>query len=154
MARDMRAFLSLLLLLPLIAQEAPPLPKAEGPASPRVMEGKPSYTRSGTQYWDIEVGSGKKAIAGFTVQVHYTGWYKKNKTTYVMFESSLGRKPIRFDLGMGRVIKGWDEGVQGMKVGGKRQLVIPPDSAYGRQGTANIPPNMPLIFEVELVDVR
>lgn len=141
------------LLIPLFAQDAPPGPPAQPPV-PQVMEGKPNHTRSGTQYWDIQIGTGKKAIPGFTVQVHYTGWYKKNKTTYVMFESSLGRKPIKFDLGMGRVIKGWDEGIQGMKVGGKRQLVIPPDSAYGREGSANIPPNMPLIFEVELVDVR
>lgn len=147
MARTMRFVASVLLLLAsLAAQEAPP--------APRQMEGKPTATLSGTQYWDIVVGTGKKAIPGFTIEVHYTGWYKKNKTTYVMFESSLGRKPIRFDLGMGRVIKGWDEGLAGMRVGGKRQLVIPPEAGYGRQGSGNIPPNTTLIFEVELLGVR
>lgn len=139
--------LCLLLFTPLLAQDAPP-------PAPQTMEGKPSSTKSGTQYWDMVVGAGKKAIPGFTVSVHYTGWYKKNKTSYVLFDTSRGRNPIKFDLGVGRVIKGWDEGLQGMKVGGKRQLVIPPDSAYGRQGSGKIPPNTTLIFEVELVDVR
>ena len=122
--------------------------------SPAVMEGEPSYTRSGTKYWDMAVGTGKKAIPGFTIRVHYTGWYKKNKTTYVLFDTSRGRSPLQFDLGIRKVIKGWDEGIAGMKVGGKRQLVIPPDSAYGREGTGGIPGNATLIFEVELVEVR
>lgn len=139
--------LGLLLFAPVLAQDAPP-------PAPQTMEGKPAYTRSGTQYWDMVVGTGKKAIPGFTLKVHYTGWYKKNKTTYVLFDTSHGRDPIKFDLGVGRVIKGWDEGLQGMKVGGKRQLVIPPDSAYGNRGSGKIPPNTALIFEVELVDVR
>lgn len=124
------------------------------PPVPTKMEGKPSYTMSGTQYWDMVVGTGKKAIPGFTIRVHYTGWYKKNKTTYVLFDTSTGRKPIEFDLGLRKVIKGWDEGIAGMRVGGKRQLVIPPDAAYGREGTNRIPGNMTLIFEVELVEVR
>lgn len=138
--------LCLLLFTPLLAQDSPPVP--------RTMEGKPSYTKSGTQYWDILLGTGKKAIPGFTVRVHYTGWYKKSKTAYVVFDTSHGRDPFSFDLGVGRVIKGWDEGLQGMKVGGKRQLVIPPDSGYGNRGSGKIPPNTTLIFEVELVDVR
>lgn len=139
--------LCLCLFTPLLAQDAPP-------PAPKPVEGKPSYTKSGTQYWDIVVGTGKKAIPGFTIRVHYTGWYKKNKTTYVIFDTSHGRDPIKFDLGVGRVIKGWDEGLQGMKVGGKRQLVIPSDSAYGSRGSGKIPPYATLIFEVELVDVR
>ncbi len=143
---------------PTKSQASPP--KAAPPAVPNiptiptVMEGKPSYTISGTKYWDMTVGAGKKAIPGFTIRVHYTGWYKKNKTNYVLFDSSRGRGPLQFDLGMRKVIKGWDEGIRGMRVGGKRQLVIPPEAAYGREGTAGIPGNTTLIFEVELVEVR
>jgi len=138
---------------PLAAVQEPPPAKPDAPV-PTQMEGKPFSTRSGTQYWDIVVGTGKKAIPGFTVLVHYTGWYKKNKTTYVIFDSSRGRGPIKFDLGSGRVIKGWEEGLQGMRVGGKRQLVVPSDSGYGREGSGKIPPYTTLIFEVELLDVR
>ena len=118
------------------------------------MEGKPSYTISGTQFWDIKVGTGKKAIPGFTLRVNYTGWYKKNKTDYVIFDSTRDKGPYQFDLGMHHVIKGWDEAIPGMRVGGKRQLVIPPDAAYGRDGSGKIPPNTTLIFEIELVEVR
>lgn len=150
-----RIILSLVIMILLadqaLSQKSDAKPELTVPA---VMEGKPVRTISGTEYWDITVGTGKKAIPGFTIRVHYTGWYKKGKTKHVMFESSIGRDPIQFDLGMRKVIKGWDQGIIGMRVGGKRQLVIPPEAGYGAQGTRGIPGNTTLIFEVELVDVR
>jgi FKBP-type peptidyl-prolyl cis-trans isomerase FkpA len=108
-------------------------------------------TDSGLQYQDIVVGTGAEAQPGSTVSVHYTGWL----TDGTKFDSSVDRnKPIVFPLGVGRVIRGWDEGVSGMKVGGKRRLTIPADLAYGEQGSAPvIPPNAVLIFDVELLDV-
>lgn len=121
---------------------------------PAPVEGKGIATANGTQYWDLKVGTGKKAIPGFTLKVHYIGWYKKNKNEYVIFDSTRDKGPFQFDLGMRKVIKGWDEGFLGMRVGGKRQLRVPAGSAYGSRGMGSIPPNMPLIFEVELLDVR
>ncbi|MFO0724617.1 MAG: FKBP-type peptidyl-prolyl cis-trans isomerase [Myxococcota bacterium] len=101
---------------------------------------------------DIAVGTGKEAVSGRTVSVHYTGTLENGKK----FDSSHDRgDPFNFLLGAGQVIKGWDQGVAGMKVGGKRKLTIPSDLAYGPRGFANvIPPNATLIFEVELLDVR
>jgi FKBP-type peptidyl-prolyl cis-trans isomerase FkpA len=107
---------------------------------------------------DTVVGKGKEAVPGKTVEVHYTGWLhdpaakdKRGK----QFDSSRGRGPFAFPLGGGRVIKGWDEGVAGMKVGGKRLLVIPPELGYGARGAGGvIPPNATLVFEVELLDVK
>jgi FKBP-type peptidyl-prolyl cis-trans isomerase len=98
------------------------------------------------------VGSGATAEKGQTVSVHYTGWLTNGKK----FDSSLDRgQPFRFNLGAGQVIKGWDEGVAGMKVGGKRQLRIPPELGYGSRGAGGvIPPNATLIFDVELLGVR
>lgn len=122
--------------------------------APERVEGKPVVTFSGVQVFEIKVGTGKKAIPGFTLRMHYTGWYKKNKTTYVIFDTSRHKEPLEFDLGMRRVIKGWDEGIPGMRVGGKRQLIVPPEAAYGNRGFGSIPPNTTLIFEVELVEVR
>ena len=121
----------------------------DGPAK---IEGKTTKTASGLEYYDIKVGSGTVAEKGKTVSVHYTGWLINGKK----FDSSLDRKsPFQFTLGGGQVIKGWDEGVAGMKVGGKRQLRIPPDLGYGARGVGNglIPPNSALIFDVELLDV-
>lgn len=108
-------------------------------------------TESGLKYHDFVVGTGPEPKAGDQVEVHYSGWL----TTGKMFDSSLERdKPIKFPLGQGRVIKGWDEGIASMKEGGKRQLVIPPDIAYGERGRPPvIPPGATLVFEVELVDV-
>lgn len=138
------------LLLGALAQEAPaPVP----PAEPAKVSGKPIKTASGLEYHDLEVGAGKRAVPGFTLRVHYTGWYKKGKK-FEMFDSSIGREAYEFDLGRGRVIKGWDEGFTGMRVGGKRQLHVPASLAYGTRGNGNIPPNTPLIFDVELVAVR
>ncbi|MGE0405573.1 MAG: FKBP-type peptidyl-prolyl cis-trans isomerase [Candidatus Korobacteraceae bacterium] len=126
---------------------------AQTPASgPTKVEGKGVMTVSGLRYWDIKVGEGAEAKRGVTVVVHYTGWLENGKK----FDSSVDRnKPFPFPLGAGRVIKGWDEGVAGMKVGGKRQLRIPPEIGYGSQGAGGvIPPNATLIFDVELLEVR
>lgn len=106
-------------------------------------------TPSGLQYVELVVGSGATAQAGQTVLVHYTGWLENGKK----FDSSVDRgQPFSFPLGVGRVIKGWDEGVQGMKVGGKRKLIIPSNLGYGARGAGGIiPPHATLIFEVELL---
>lgn len=107
----------------------------------------------GLQMTDEVVGTGAAATAGHKVTVHYTGTLTNGKK----FDSSLDRgTPFTFDLGAGQVIKGWDEGVAGMKVGGKRKLTIPPELGYGAQSVGNglIPANSTLIFEVELLDVK
>ena len=108
-------------------------------------------TTSGLQYEDLTEGSGAEATAGRTVSVHYTGWLTDGQK----FDSSKDRNdPFAFGLGGGMVIKGWDEGVQGMKVGGVRRLTIPPQLGYGARGAGGvIPPNATLVFEVELLDV-
>ena len=101
---------------------------------------------------DLVVGQGDEAKPGRTVDVHYTGWLTDGKK----FDSSVDRgTPFSFPLGGGRVIKGWDQGVAGMKIGGKRKLTIPSDLAYGDRGAAGvIPPGATLVFEVELLGVR
>ncbi|MEJ2307723.1 MAG: FKBP-type peptidyl-prolyl cis-trans isomerase [Gammaproteobacteria bacterium] len=108
-------------------------------------------TDSGLKIEDLEEGSGETATTGMTVTVHYTGWLENG----TRFDSSLDRNdPLQFGLGRGMVIRGWDEGVAGMKVGGKRKLTIPPHLGYGTAGAGGvIPPNATLIFEVELLDV-
>src|SRR5262249_4376417 len=113
--------------------------------------GAPVTTKSGLKYYDLRAGAGSEAKAGQRVRVHYTGWLVDGKK----FDSSVDRgQPFAFNLGVGQVIKGWDEGIQGMKSGGKRQLRIPPELAYGARGFADlIPPNATLIFDVELLGV-
>jgi peptidylprolyl isomerase len=112
-------------------------------------------TPSGLQFEDTTVGDGKLAQAGQDVSVHYTGWLFVDGKRTTKFDSSLDRRePFEFELGAGMVIKGWDEGVQGMKIGGKRTLVIPPGLGYGARGAGGvIPPNATLCFEVELLGV-
>ena len=113
---------------------------------------KMTTTKSGLKYTDEKVGTGKEAKPGDKVQVHYTGWLKNG----TKFDSSKDRgQPFSFPLGLGRVINGWDEGVAGMKEGGKRKLVIPSDLAYGDEGRPPvIPPKSELTFEVELLKVN
>src|SRR5262249_29544412 len=135
-------FVVLVLILAMSAQTT-----SSGPSK---VTGKGTTTASGLQYWDLAVGNGTVATSGKKVQVNYTGWFTSGK----MFDSSRG-KPFEFRLGNGDVIKGWDEGVSGMKVGGKRQLRIPPELAYGTKGYPGvIPPNSTLVFDVELLGVK
>lgn len=120
--------------------------------APTKVTGDGVKTDSGLQYWDIKVGTGDVAKEGSRVRVHYTGWL----TTGKKFDSSVDAgKPFDFRIGNGDVIKGWEEGVTGMKVGGKRQLRIPPNLAYGAQGYPGvIPANATLIFDIQLLGVQ
>jgi FKBP-type peptidyl-prolyl cis-trans isomerase FkpA len=134
---------------------APPssAPKAEAPAAPSAGTGREIATPSGLKYEDMVVGNGTIAEDGMRVTVNYTGWL----TNGTKFDSSLdpGHQPLTLVLGARQVIRGWDEGLKGMRVGGKRKLTIPPDLAYGAQGAGDvIPPNSTLIFEVELLDAK
>ena len=112
-------------------------------------------TPSGLQYLDTVVGEGAEAKAGVPVRVHYTGWLYNDGQQGAKFDSSRDRNdPFEFPLGAGMVIKGWDEGVQGMKVGGQRTLLIPAELGYGARGAGGvIPPNATLKFDVELLAV-
>lgn len=129
------------------AQSGPSKPNTNAPTK---VTGEGTKTADGLQYWDIKVGTGATAQPHQTVKVHYTGWLTSGKK----FDSSVDRgQPISFSLD--QVIKGWGEGVPGMKVGGKRQLRIPPDLAYGPEGHPPvIPANSTLIFDVELLGIQ
>jgi len=123
-------------------------PASEGPTK---VEGPGKKTADGLQYWDIKVGTGPEAHNGQKVKVNYTGWLTNGKK----FDSSVGKAPFTFRIGSGDVIKGWDEGVAGMKVGGKRQLRVPYELGYGTKGYPGvIPPFATLIFDVELLEVQ
>jgi peptidylprolyl isomerase len=107
-------------------------------------------TASGLKYTDVAEGSGATTQNGQMLTVHYTGTLQNG----TKFDSSVGGEPYRFRLGSGSVIKGWDEGLLGMKVGGRRKLVIPATLGYGARGTPNIPPNSTLLFDIELLDAK
>ena len=119
-------------------------------------QGAKVTTLSGLQIIDGQVGTGATPKTGQTCVMHYTGWLYENGQKTKKFDSSLDRgQPFEFPIGTGRVIKGWDEGVGTMKVGGKRTLIIPPDLGYGARGAGGvIPPNATLIFDVELLAVK
>jgi FKBP-type peptidyl-prolyl cis-trans isomerase FkpA len=124
----------------------PPAPAAAQPAAPVAF-----------QKIDNPAGTGKEAVAGSTAVVNYTGWLyvpDAPQQRGEKFDSSIGRGPFSFQLGAGQVIKGWDEGVQGMKEGGTRTLIVPASMGYGEGGAGPIPPNATLVFEVELLDVQ
>jgi FKBP-type peptidyl-prolyl cis-trans isomerase len=151
--RSFAAFI-LLLTVPLLLAQTSTQKRATTPNTnaPTKVTGDGVKTASGLQYWDIKVGTGQVAKDGDHVKVHYTGWLTSGKK----FDSSVdAHQPFELTLGKGEVIKGWDEGIAGMKVGGKRQLRIPPDLAYGAQGYPGaIPPNATLIFDVQLLAVN
>ena len=148
-------FLAFLSLNVWAAQEqttAPaPAPKTRSSAQKSTAAAPMTTTSSGLQYRDLVVGKGPQPKDGDTVVVNYTGTFTNGK----VFDTSVGKKPFEFKLGRGNVIKGWDEGVASMHVGGKRKLVIPPDLAYGSGGYPGvIPPNSTLTFVVELLNIK
>lgn len=118
--------------------------------------GAEQRTASGLRYIEEKPGTGAEAMRGHTAVVHYTGWLYQNGQKGAKFDSSRDRgQPFEFPLGAGRVIRGWDEGVAGMKVGGRRTLIIPSDLGYGARGAGGvIPPNATLMFDVELVGLK
>ena len=124
--------------------------------SAAIAQGDMVTTASGLRYQDTTMGSGAEAVKGKKVSVHYTGWLDSKGSKGKKFDSSVDRGlPFEFPLGAGRVIAGWDEGVAGMKIGGKRTLYIPSKLGYGERGAPGaIPPNANLIFDVELLGVR
>jgi FKBP-type peptidyl-prolyl cis-trans isomerase FkpA len=139
--------------------QSPGKPPAESPAVSSTTASKFGANVTELKTIDQKVGTGAEAVAGKTVIVHYTGWLYDPAAPDghgKKFDSSVDRGvPFGFFLGSGKVIKGWDEGVAGMKVGGKRTLVIPPQKAYGERGAGGvIPPNATLLFDVELIDVK
>jgi peptidylprolyl isomerase len=129
---------------------------ANNPTLAQTQGSQMTTTASGLQYEDTVVGTGVTPKTGQTCVMHYTGWLYKDGKKGAKFDSSLDRgNPFEFPLGMGRVIKGWDEGVATMKVGGKRTLIIPPELGYGARGAGGvIPPNATLMFDVELLGVK
>ena len=131
------------------AGQAEPMPAAPEMA-PEVDLGAMTQTATGLNLLDLVVGEGEEAVPGKNVTVHYTGWFLDGEK----FDSSVDSgETFQFELGAGGVISGWDQGVAGMRIGGKRRLVIPPELAYGPAGRPGIPPNSTLVFDVELFGV-
>ncbi len=147
------ALVAALASAPAVADETKPTP---APEAAKKSESKMKTTPSGLQYEDTVEGTGASPKSGQTCVMHYTGWLWENGAKGKKFDSSVDRgTPFTFPIGQGRVIKGWDEGVSTMKVGGKRTLLIPPQLGYGARGAGGvIPPNATLLFEVELLDVK
>ena len=135
---------------PILFVMAEEKPKKQSPMGGSFESESFQVTSSGLKFSDLEIGSGKTATAGQNVSVNYRGTLENGKE----FDSSFGRAPFNFPLGAGQVIKGWDEGVAGMKEGGKRKLIIPPELGYGKRAIGPIPSNSTLIFEVELIEVN
>jgi peptidylprolyl isomerase len=154
----MRAFLRASALLALSVALAGPTLLAAGAAAPAKAQtpGSTMTTASGMKITDTKVGTGATPKTGQTCVMHYTGWLYVNGAKGQKFDSSRDRgQPFEFKIGQGQVIKGWDEGVASMKVGGQRTLIIPPELGYGARGAGNvIPPNATLMFEVELLGVK
>jgi peptidylprolyl isomerase len=148
-----------LLGMPLAAQKAPKVKTTKGKTAASTPKKEPTMitTPSGLQYLETAVGTGACPTPGQTVLVHYTGWLSENGSKGKKFDSSLDRgEALAFPVGTGRVIKGWDEGLLTMKLGGKRTLIIPADLGYGARGAGGgvIPANATLIFDVELVGLK
>ena len=151
-----------MLMAAAVAQAQQPQPEAPAaPAAPVVVgSATPGPAAEQLIITDTVVGTGKEATVGATVYMHYSGWLYRPLAKNMhgkLFDTSIPRgEPLDFVLGAGRVIKGWDQGIKGMKVGGKRTLIIPSELAYGSRPSpgSNIPPNSALIFDVELVDVK
>jgi FKBP-type peptidyl-prolyl cis-trans isomerase FkpA len=145
------------ILLALVCAAAAPLTQAADQSAPAVAA-TPGPAADKLIVTDTKVGTGKEAMAGNQVVVNYTGWLYRPLAKDMhgkQFDSSVGRGPFAFRLGAGQVIRGWDQGVAGMKVGGKRTLIIPSNMAYGSRAMgADIAPNSDLIFDVELLDVK
>jgi len=121
-------------------------------STPLKAKGEGTTTASGLTYWDIEPGAGEPALKGKIVKIRYKGWNQAGKE---FANSTTFGEPSIFKLGAGQVIAGWDEGVEGMKVGGKRQLRVPPELAYGNIGREpSVPPNSTLTYEIELIGVQ
>ena len=142
-----------------VSGQSPNKPSADSPPASSTTVSKFGANVTDLKIIDQKQGTGAEAVAGKTVIVHYTGWLYDPTTSDghgKKFDSSVDRGvPFGFFLGSGKVIKGWDEGVAGMKVGGKRTLVIPPQKAYGERGAGGvIPPNATLLFDVELIEVK
>lgn len=153
MKRNITLAMLILVAAMLAASQQATTKPAASTTSPTKVTGPGVKTDSGLQYWEIRVGNGATAKEGSRVRVHYTGWLTNGKK----FDSSVDAgRPFDFTIGNGEVIKGWEEGVAGMRVGGKRQLRIPPSLGYGADGTPGgpIPPNATLIFDVQLLAVQ